>query len=136
MKPAIATLCAVLVLSALSIGQSLTFSPEPNTVFVGADGKFETAPDTALIQFNISTQADNAKDAYDQAAKQAEATRQVLRANGIDPKPAEIGFFSVNPQYDWKNPNHRVTAYQSTPTPRFQLTYFSQLAPPPHPPAP
>ncbi len=81
MKTAIAAFCAVLVLSALSMGQSPTFSPEPNTVFVGADGKFETAPDTALIQFNISTQADNAKDAYDQAAKQAAATRQVLRAN-------------------------------------------------------
>ena len=107
MKSAIVTFCAVLVLSALSIAQSPTVNPVPNTVFVGADGKFETAPDTALIQFNISTQADSAKDAYDQAAKQAEATRQVLRANGIDPKSAEIGFFSVNPQYDLKNPKHR-----------------------------
>ena len=100
MKRTRVTLCAVLVLSALAVAQSPTFSPLPNTIFVGADGKFETAPDTALIQFNISAQADNAKDAYDQAAKQAEATRQVLRTNGIDPKAAEIGFFSVNPQYD------------------------------------
>ena len=129
MKPAIATLCALLVLSALSIGQSPTFSPEPNTVFVGADGKFETAPDTALIQFNISTQADNAKDAYDQAAKQAEATRQVLRANGIDPKSAEIGFFSVNPQYDWKNPKHRVIGYQVTTSVSLKLKDFSKVGP-------
>src|SRR5713226_4381807 len=129
MKTAIAALCAVLVLSALSIGQSPTFSPEPNTVFVGADGKFETAPDTALIQFNISTQADNAKDAYDQAAKQAEATRQVLRANGIDPKSAEIGFFSVNPQYDWKNPKHRVIGYQVTTSVSLKLKDFSKVGP-------
>ena len=67
--------------------------PHAQHHFVGADGKFETAPDTALIQFNISVQADTAKDAYDLASKQAEATRQVLRANGIDPKSAEIGFF-------------------------------------------
>ena len=129
MKTAIAALCAVLVLSALSIGQSPTFSPEPNTVFVGADGKFETAPDTALIQFNISTQADNAKDAYDQAAKQAEATRQVLRANRIDPKSAEIGFFSVNPQYDWKNPKHRVIGYQVTTSVSLKLKDFSKVGP-------
>ena len=129
MKTAIAALCAVLVLSALSIGQSPTFSPESNTVFVGADGKFETAPDTALIQFNISTQADNAKDAYDQAAKQAEATRQVLRANGIDPKSAEIGFFSVNPQYDWKNPKHRVIGYQVTTSVSLKLKDFSKVGP-------
>ena len=129
MKAAVVTLCAVLVLSALSIAQSPTISAEPNTVFVGADGKFETAPDTALIQFNISTQADNAKDAYDQAAKQAEATRQVLRANGIDPKSAEIGFFSVNPQYDWKNPKHRVIGYQVTTSVSLKLKDFSKVGP-------
>ena len=98
----IVSLSTILVLSTLSTAQAPTLNALPNTVYVGADGKFETAPDIALIQFNISAQADNAKDAYEQAAKQAEATRQVLRSNGIDPKAAEIGFFSVNPQYDWK----------------------------------
>src|SRR5277367_6399050 len=98
MKITVFFLCAMLMLSTLSLAQTPTLTPTPNSVFVGADGKFETAPDTALIQFNISAQAGNAKDAYDQAGKQAEATRQVLRTNGIDPKTAEIGFFSVNPQ--------------------------------------
>ena len=27
---------------------------QPNSVFVGADGKFEANPDTALLQFTIS----------------------------------------------------------------------------------
>jgi len=129
MKTTLVTLCAVLVLSALSSAQSNALNPLPNTVFVGADGKFETAPDTALIQFNISAQADNAKDAYDQAAKQAEATRQVLRANGIDPKSAEIGFFSVNPQYDWKNPKHKVIGYKVTSSVSLKLKDFSKIAP-------
>ena len=129
MKTTTATVCAVLVLSALSVAQSPTLNPVPNTIFVGADGKFETAPDTALIQFNISAQADSSKDAYDQAAKQAEATRQVLRANGIDPKSAEIGFFSVNPQYDWKNPKHRVIGYQVTTSVSLKLKDFSKIGP-------
>jgi uncharacterized protein YggE len=120
---------AVVVLSTLAIGQGPTLNPMPNTIFVGADGKFETAPDTALIQFNISAQADNAKDAYDQAAKQAEATRQVLRANNIDPKSAEIGFFSVNPQYDWKNPKHKVIGYQVTTSVSLKLKDFSKIGP-------
>jgi uncharacterized protein len=127
MKTTLVTWCAVLVLSALSIAQSNTLNPLPNTVFVGADGKFESAPDTALIQFNISAQADNAKDAYDQAAKQAEATRQVLRANGIDPKSVEIGFFSLNPQYDWKNPKHKVIGYQVTTSVSLKLKDFSKI---------
>jgi uncharacterized protein len=127
MKTAIVTLGAVVVLSALSLAQSPTLNPIPNTIFVGAEGKFETAPDTALIQFNISAQADNAKDAYDQVAKQAEATRQVLRANGIDPKSAEIGFFSVNPEYDFKNPKHKVIGYQVTTSVSLKLKDFSKI---------
>ena len=120
---------AIVILSVLAIAQNAAPSPIPNTIFVGADGKFETAPDTALIQFNISAQADNAKDAYDLAAKQAESTRQVMRANGIDPKSAEIGFFSVNPQYDWKNPKHRVIGYQVTTSVSLKLKDFSKVGP-------
>jgi hypothetical protein len=120
---------AIVILSVLAMAQNAAPSPIPNTIFVGADGKFETAPDTALIQFNISAQADNAKDAYDLAAKQAEATRQVMRANGIDPKSAEIGFFSVNPQYDWKNPKHRVIGYQVTTSVSLKLKDFSKVGP-------
>jgi uncharacterized protein YggE len=127
MKVAVVAFYAVLILSTLSAAQNPAPSPMPNTVFVGADGKFETAPDTALIQFNISAQADNAKDAYDQAGRQAEAARQVLRANGIDPKSAEIGFFSVNPQYDWKNPKHRVIGYQVTTSVSLKLKDFSKI---------
>src|ERR1700722_13365438 len=127
MKTSVLILCAVLVVGGISLAQTPAITPLPNTVFVGADGKFETAPDTALIQFNISAQADNAKDAYDQAGRQAEAARQVLRANGIDPKSAEIGFFSVNPQYDWKNPKHRVIGYQVTTSVSLKLKDFSKI---------
>jgi uncharacterized protein len=129
MKTFLVTMGSIIVLSALALAQAPTVTAQPNTVFVGADGKFETAPDTALIQFNISAQAENSKDAYDQASKQAEATRQVLRANGIDPKSAEIGFFSVNPQYDWKNPKHKVIGYQVTTSVSLKLKDFTKIGP-------
>jgi hypothetical protein len=129
MKPLVLILCSVLALSALAAAQAPTLTALPNTVFVGADGKFETAPDTALIQFNINAQADTAKAAYDQAAKEAEATRQVMRSNGIDPKTAEIGFFSVNPMYDWKNPKRKVVGYQVTTSVSLKLKDFSKIGP-------
>ena len=129
MKTALVALCSVLVLSASLLAQAPSVTALPNTVYVGADGKFETAPDTALIQFNISAQADTAKDAYEQAAKQAEATRQVLRANGIDPKAAQIGFFSVNPQYDWKSQKHKIIGYQVTTSVSVKLKDFSKIGP-------
>ena len=76
---------------------------QSNTVFVGADGKFEADPDTALVQFNISTQQDNSRAAYDQASKQAEQVRQILRSNGIEPAAAQLGYFSIEPVYDYKS---------------------------------
>jgi uncharacterized protein YggE len=69
----------------------------PNSVYVGADGKFEAAPDTAVIQFNISVQEDTSQAAYQHASKDAEPVRQIPHTNGIEPKAANIGFFSVQP---------------------------------------
>jgi len=129
MKTTLLALASVLMLAVLAGAQSPTLTALPNTVFVGADGKFETTPDTALIQFNISAQADTAKEAYDQASKEADTTRQVLRTNGIDPKSAEIGFFSLNPVYDWKNPKRKIIAYQVTTSVSLKLKDFSKIAP-------
>jgi len=129
MKSAALILSALFTLAAFAIAQASTLTALPNTVFVGSDGKFETAPDTAMIQFNITAQADTAKAAYDQASKSAETTRQVLRSNSIDPKSAEIGFFSVNPMYDWKNPKRKVIGYQVTTSVSLKLKDFAKIGP-------
>ena len=129
MKTLFLVFCSVFVLSAAIAAQTPSITALPNTVYVGADGKFETAPDTALIQFNISAQSDTAKEAYELASKQAEVTRQVLRANGLDPKSAEIGFFSVNPQYNWKDPKRKIIGYQVTTSVSLKLKDFSKIGP-------
>ena len=81
-------LTAFLFLSSLVFAQAPTVNAAANTLFTGADGKFESAPDTALVQFNISAQAENSKAAYDQVSKQTEQVRQIIRDNSIDPKTA------------------------------------------------
>lgn len=129
MKTAILAICSVFIVSTALYAQAPTVAALPNTIYVGADGKFETPPDTALIQFNITSQADTAKEAYDLTSKQAEATRQVLRANGVDPKSAEVGFFSVNPQYNWKDQKHKVIGYQVTTSVSLKLKDFSKIGP-------
>src|ERR1700758_450404 len=75
---------------------------QPNSVYVGADGKFEAAPDTAQIQMNVSVQDDSPQAAYQRASKNVDQVRQVLRANGLDTKLATLGFLSVQPIYEWK----------------------------------
>jgi uncharacterized protein YggE len=106
-----------------------TVTAQTNTVYVGADGKFESAPDTAQIQFNITTQDDTSQAAYQHATKEVEQVRQVLRDNAIDPKAANIGFFSVQPMIDYKNPKQKVIGYRVTTTVSLKLKDFSKAGP-------
>src|SRR5579863_4905611 len=116
-------------LCTLSIAQEHpAVSALPNSVYVGADGKFESAPDTAVIQFNISVQESKSQAAYEQASKETEQVRQVLRDNGIEPKAANIGFFSVEPVYDWK-PKQKVIGYRVTTNVTLKLKDFSKIGP-------
>jgi uncharacterized protein len=125
-----AILVLLLSLNMTAVGQERpTVAAQPNTVFAGADGKFETAPDTTVLSFNISADADKAKAAYDLAAQQAEQTRQILRANGIDPKAAEIGYYSLQPQYAWISGKGRLRGYRVTTTVSLKLKDFSKIAP-------
>ena len=126
----ILTLILILGFTSLfTFAQAPNVTALPNTVYTGADGKFETAPDTALIQFNINAQADNSKAAYEQAQKQAEQVRQILRNNGIDPKMAEVGYYSIQPQYDWKNPKSKVIGYRVSTSVTLKLKDFTKIGP-------
>ncbi|MFY9673867.1 MAG: SIMPL domain-containing protein [Terriglobales bacterium] len=129
MKFGFAICCTVVILSIASLAQTPTVTAMPDTIYVGADGKFETAPDTAVIQFNISAQGTTAKEANAEAEKQAETTRQILRANGIDPKQAEIGFYAVNPRYDYRDQKQKLIGYQVTTSATLKLKDFSKIGP-------
>jgi uncharacterized protein len=121
------TLCIVAVASLAQEHPAITASP--NSVYVGADGKFEAAPDTAVLQFNVSVQDDSAQSAYEHASKDVEQVRQVLRANGIEPKAATIGFFSVQPAYEYKNGKQKPIGYRVTTNVTLKLKDFSKIGP-------
>ena len=104
-------------------------SAQANTVYVGADGKYEAQPDTALLQFNISAQEDSSKAAYERASKNADQIRQILRANGVDPKSAEIGYFSVEPVYDWKQAKRKLVGYRVNASTTLKLKDFAKIGP-------
>ena len=129
MKNALFVVAVLAILSLDSRAQNPTVTAMPNTIYVGADGKFEAAPDTALLQFNISAQASTAKEAEAEAEKQAETTRQILRANGIDPKQAEIGFYSVNPRYDYRDAKQKLIGYTVTTSATLKVKDFTKIGP-------
>jgi len=113
----------------LSAQERPTIAAQANTVFAGADGKFEADPDTALIQFNISVQDETSRAAYDHASKSAEQVRQILRANGLEPKMAEIGFFSLEPVYDYKTAKRRLVGYRVNTNVSLKLKDFPKIPP-------
>jgi len=122
-------LTALLAVSASLAAQERSANPQPNTVWVSADGKFESEPDTALVQFNISAQEEKLQDANDRATRAAEQVRQLLRANGIDPKDATVGRFAVQPVYDYKNPKRKLVGYRVDTDISVKLKDFTKVGP-------
>lgn len=100
-----------------------------NTVFVGADGKYEADPDTVLVQFNISTQDENLQTANTRAKQAAEQVRELLRKNGMDPAQAQIGQFVVQPIYDYKNPKRKLVGYRVDTDVTVKLKDFAKVGP-------
>jgi uncharacterized protein YggE len=124
-----AFLLVVLFCAASLSGQDRpTVAAQPNTVFVGAEGKFEANPDTAVMQFNISAQEESSQAAYQRASKSAEQIRRILRSNGIDPKSAEFGYFSLQPVYDYKTPKRELVGYRVNANVSLKLKDFSKIA--------
>jgi len=116
MKTSTYSLLLTFALSGIGVAQ---VSPIPaaiqlNTIYAGADGKFEAAPDTAVIRMDIASQQDTSRAAYDHAAIAVDHVRQVLKSNGIDVKSAQFGTYQMQPMYDWKNPKHKVIGYRVT----------------------
>src|SRR5271165_2314632 len=111
------------------VAQDRAVMPQPNTVWVGAGGEFESDPDTALVQFNISAQEEKLQDANQRATQAAEQVRQLLRANGIDPKDAQVGRFAVQPVYDYKNPKRKLVGYRVDTDISVKVRDFSKVGP-------
>jgi uncharacterized protein YggE len=101
----------------------------PNTVLVGADGKFEADPDTVLVQFNIAAQNETLQAANDRAKQAAEQVRDLLRKNGLDPKLAQIGQFVVSPVYDYKTPKRKLVGYRVNSSISIKFKDFAKVGP-------
>jgi uncharacterized protein YggE len=115
--------------AAWAMAQERTNAPIPNSVLVGADGKYEADPDTVLVQFNISAQNETLQAASDRAKQAAEQVRDLLRKNGLDPKLAQIGQFVVSPVYDYKNPKRKLVGYRVNSSISIKFKDFSKVGP-------
>ncbi len=120
---------AMLVSAAPLGAQERSAAPIPNTIWLGADGKYEAQPDTVLVQFSISAQEAQQQDASQKASRAAEQIRALLRSNGLDPKDAQVGQFSVQPVYDYKNPKRKLVGYRVDTSISIKLKDFAKVGP-------
>lgn len=123
-----AVLFAVLAACA-AFAQDQTSKVIPNSIWVGADGKFESDPDTALVQFNISAQQKTLQDASRQATQATDQVRQLLRTNGIDPSAAQISRFGTQPVYDYQNSKQKLIGYRVDAYISVKVMDFSKIGP-------
>ncbi|HLH09680.1 MAG TPA: SIMPL domain-containing protein [Terriglobales bacterium] len=103
-------------------------APVLNSVTAGADGKYEAAPDTALLQFNIAAQETTSQAAYERASRAAEQIRELMRKNSIDPASAQIGRYSISPVFDYKSPKRKLIGYAVNTGVTLKLKDFSKIA--------
>jgi uncharacterized protein YggE len=106
-----------------------SITAQPNTVYVGADGKYDANPDTAVIDFAISAQEENSGAAYARASKSAEQVREILRSNGVDPNSAQVGYFAIQPVYDFKSPKRKLVGYRVNSNVSVKLKDFAKIGP-------
>jgi uncharacterized protein YggE len=116
----------LLFLTSAAMAQQASITPD--TLWAGGNGKFESAPDTAVVQFLVSVQQAELKAAYAKAQESAQHIRQTLHDNGIDPKDAEIGSFSMAPAYTW-NPKRKLVGFQVNSHVTVKVHDFSKLGP-------
>jgi len=63
------------------------------------------------------------------ASQAAEQVRQLLKSNQIEPQSAEIGFFSLQPVYDYRNPKRKLVGYQVNTSVSVKLRDFAKVGP-------
>jgi uncharacterized protein YggE len=83
----------------------------------------------AVISFGVSAQDSTSRGAYDKATRAAEQIRNLLKTNGLDPKTAEIGYFSLQPVYDYKDPKRKLVAYRGESQVTLKLKDFTKVGP-------
>src|ERR1700743_704588 len=130
MKTLFRGICVAILLSAFASAQNAT--PERihlNSIYAGPDGKFEAQPDTAIIHMDVAAQQDTASAAYEHASTAAQKVREVLKANGVDAKVAQVSMYQTQPMYDWKNPKHKVIGYRTTTSITLKLHDFTKIGP-------
>lgn len=84
----------------------------PSRLTVTGEGQSRVAPDMAVVQLGVTTQADSAAEAMRQNSDQQTAVIEALRGAGIDETQIQTSGLNLNPLMNYED--NQVTGYQAS----------------------
>lgn len=118
------------ILSLFLLAQTVTIvqdfgrpsNPATDTITVSADGQATMPPDVARISFTVQNTASNVADAQAATTKQANATLDFVKQQGVADKDVRTTSYTITPQYAYPQPcvstycpvdrSPKITGYQ------------------------
>lgn len=95
---------------------------------VSGQGEARTAPDLAVIQLGVDTQADSASAAMKQNSEQQAAVIDALKDAGIEAKNIQTSGLNLNPMVDYgEDRKAKVLGYQASNTVSVRVTDIANL---------
>lgn len=93
-----------------------TPAPEHRTLDVTGTGKLTVKYDTAEITLGVTELKETANAAYEAMGGSMASVANTLKATGVKEDEIKTGFFSLNPEYDWKDGVQTLRGFRATNT--------------------
>lgn len=99
-------------------GPTINFSSITQTrgepFIVSGEGKVSVTPDIAKVTLGIQESGQILKQVQDNLNKKSKTLVDAIKKQGIDEKDIKTTSYYIYPQYDYTNPNPRITGYSAS----------------------
>src|ERR1035437_5505007 len=95
------------VIAAIKVAGSIPYTngnnPNQNTITVSGTGKAYAIPNVATFSFTVSDTEKTVADAQTKATTAEKSALAVVRAAGVADKDIQTQYYSISPQYEYRN---------------------------------
>jgi hypothetical protein len=107
-------LFAFINLSPLPLSISSVTTTKTDSFTVSGEGKVTMIPDIARVHAGVTAQGASIKVVQQELNKKIKAISDAVKKQGVDDKDIQTMNYSVNPQYDYRSGNQKITGYEAS----------------------
>jgi len=100
-----------------------------DTLTIQAEGTYETDPDLAKLNFQVSAQDKELRKAYDQAARAMQRIVQLAERNGLAKADVSLGALTVVPTGSYDEKKQRSRSYRVSGNITLRVRDFAKIGP-------